>query len=78
MKQIILLLVVMSAAVFAFLFGNEADEIYPAALAILALMLAVVLVVQAGALLIVHRALKALAGRQVQERTPPRLEGPGQ
>ena len=65
MKQIILLLVVMSAAVFAFLFGNEADEIYPAALAILALMLAVVLVVQAGALLIVHRALKALGNERL-------------
>ena len=72
MKQIILLLVVMSAAVFAFLFGNEADEIYPAALAILALMLAVVLIAQQGLVpqamptddstvsLIVHRAFQAL------------------
>ncbi|HEX5776273.1 MAG TPA: hypothetical protein VFX95_06300, partial [Caulobacteraceae bacterium] len=63
MKPTIRFFALLSVAVFAFLFGSEADEIYPAALAILALALALILLVQAGVLLLVYRGFRA-AGKE--------------
>ena len=63
MKSTIQFFVLFSVAIFAFLFGSEADEIYPASLAILTLALALILIVQVGVLALVHRVFQAF-GRE--------------
>jgi len=63
MKRIVFLFLAASAAAFAFLFGNEADEINPADLAILATALIAILALQTVLLLLVFRGFRTL-GRE--------------
>jgi hypothetical protein len=58
MSRIIALLVAVSAALFAFIFGNEADELFVTDLAILLAGLAIILIVQAAGLLAGYWALR--------------------
>jgi hypothetical protein len=54
-RRIITLLALGSLAAFAFVFGNEADDIYPADLLLFLVVLALILLVQAGGLIALHR-----------------------
>ena len=62
MPRIITLLALGSLAAFAFIFGNEADDIYAADLALLLGALALILLVQAGALAAFHGLIKRARG----------------
>jgi hypothetical protein len=61
-RRIITLLALGSLAAFAFIFGNEADDIYAADLALLLGALALILLVQAGALAAFHGLMKRARG----------------
>ena len=63
--RIITLLAVGSLAAFAFIFGNEADDIYLADLLLLLVALALILLVQTGALIVLDRLARKLGGEAV-------------
>jgi hypothetical protein len=61
-KQIIALTILASGAAFAFIFGNEADELTLIDLGIMLAALAIILSVQTALLLLVDRLVRAFAG----------------
>jgi hypothetical protein len=62
LPRIITLLALGSVAAFAFIYGNEADDIYPADFALFLVVLALILLVQAGALAVFYRLVRRVRG----------------
>lgn len=64
MRRIITILALGSLAAFAFIFGNEADDIYLADLLLLLALLVLILLVQAGALALFHSLVQRGRGEE--------------